>query len=140
MSIYKACLHCILLVVLVTAMTGCVSFSPTDKRNYAQLKHHGITVDHPIGLWEKPNSPAVAACLNILPGGGNFYLCCGNGSDSTQGAYGAINLLFWPLSILWGIPEAAIDANTLNKQYLLYYCLYSEEGKAEMQKRGIELH
>ncbi len=37
MSIYKACLHCILLVVLVTAMTGCVSFSPTDKRNYAQL-------------------------------------------------------------------------------------------------------
>ncbi len=139
MSFAKTLLSCILLFVLVAAMTGCVSFTPMDKRNYAQLQLNGITVDHPAGNFVKPNSAVAAGCLNLLPGIGNFYLCSGDGSDGTQAVYGVLNLLLWPFSIIWGVPEAAIDANTLNKQYLLYYYQFTEDGKAELQKRGITL-
>ena len=35
----------------------------------------------------------------------------------------------WPLSILWGVPEAAIDANSINKRDLLMYYMYDERGR-----------
>ena len=85
------------------------------------LKGQGVSVDKPVGSWEKPASPVAAAALNILPGFGNFYLAAGNGGDSSHYLYGTLNLLTWPISILWGIPEAALDANRINERELIYY-------------------
>ena len=57
--------------------------------------------------------PVLAGVLNILPGFGNFYLAYGT-QQSGQWGIGLFNLLLWPISPIWGIPEAAIDAgNTL---------------------------
>lgn len=118
---------------------GCAHLSRQETIQLRELEAASVTIDHPVGYFERPNNPAAAALLNILPGFGNFYLAFGQGSDSTQAIYGAVNLLFWPLSILWGIPQAAIDANTLNERELLYYYLYDPQGKEDLNKAGITL-
>lgn len=93
------------------------------------LEYKGVAIDRPVGEWEKPASPMKAGLLNILSGVGNFYLGNGCAAQSEQNLYGFLNLLTWLISILWGIPAAAIDANTINKRDLLMYYQYNERGK-----------
>lgn len=118
---------------------GCTSLTRHEQIQLQQLKANGITVDRPVGDYEKPVSVAAAGLLNILPGFGNFYLGSGNAAESTHWLYGFLNLLCWPISVAWGVPEAAIDANTINKRELLYYYQYNNHGKQELQNRGIVL-
>lgn len=114
-------------------VSGCVSLSHHERDQLAELRAEGITVDRPAGRYEAPNKLWVAGVLNILPGFGNFYLGTGEGSDSVQWVFGACNLLFWPLSVVWGVPQAIIDANTLNQRDMIYYYNYSKYGKRELQ-------
>ena len=72
----------------------------------------------------KPASPLLAGVLNILPGVGNFYLASGNAADSSHWIYGFGNLLLWPMSVIWAVPEAVIDANNINKRDMLDYYRY----------------
>ena len=67
-----------------------------------ELQAQDVTVDHPVGSYEKPASPVAA---------------------------GALNLLTWPLSVIWSAPEAAIDADNINKREKLYYYTYDEKGR-----------
>ena len=94
----------------------------------SELRSYGIS-DTEI----RRKSPPTAAALNLLPGGGNFYLAVGT-TESDQWVYGFLNLLTWPISIIWGIPEAAIDANTINKKETIYYYTYDRIGKKEFEK------
>jgi len=57
--------------------------------------------------------PEMAGVLNLLPGVGNLYL--------KQWGPFLGNLLLWPISPVWGVPQAYIDANTINKQETLVY-------------------
>ena len=75
-------------------------------------------------------NPGIAGALNILPGFGNFYLAVGSG-ESSQWVIGFLNLLVWPYSVVWAIPEAAIDANTINKKEILYHYTMSPVGRRE---------
>jgi len=77
----------------------------------------------------KTKDPVAAACLNILPGIGNFYLATGT-DQGPQVLYGVLNLLTWPASIVWGVPQGAIDASTINKLETVYYYRHSEDGQA----------
>ncbi|MDX9788912.1 MAG: hypothetical protein RBT11_19205 [Desulfobacterales bacterium] len=77
--------------------------------------------------------PAAAGVLNILPGFGNFYLASGT-DESSQWLYGFLNLLSWPVSVVWGIPEAAIDANTINKKETVNYYTFDIKGKQEFEQ------
>lgn len=129
----------ILLVVSVFILTGCTSLTRHEQNQLRELQSQGVTVDRPVGNYEKPASGVAAGALNLLPGFGNFYLGTGNGADSSQVLYGVLNLLFWPTSILWGVPEAAIDADVINKREMLYYYTYDENGKKELQKANIIL-
>ena len=124
-------------VVLGAVASGCLSLSYQEKREYRYLQANGIDIDHAPGGFEAPNSAAIAGGLNILPGFGNFYLAMGRGNDSPQAVYGVINLLFWPLSIVWGAPQAAIDANSLNQREMLYFYRYEPDGKKVMESRGL---
>ena len=85
-------------------------------------------VDRAPGGWQQPASPLAAGLLNVLPGGGNFYLASGNAADSSHWVYGMVNLLFWPISILWGVPEATIDAGNINKREMLNFYKYGNGG------------
>lgn len=116
---------------ILISQAGCTSLSGTERATLSQLRGQGITVDRSVGNHEKPFNVGLAGALNILPGVGNFYLGCGEYGESSQWLFGFLNLLSWPLSIIWGIPGASIDADTLNKKALVSYCLYDRTGKQE---------
>ena len=58
------------------------------------------------GYFQEEKSAGTAAVLGLLPGGGSFY----------TGNYGVgvVNLLFWPLSILWDPISGTNGADSLN--------------------------
>ncbi len=126
-------------ITIGTIFAGCVSLTYQEKRNLAMLRANGITLDRPAGDFEAPNSSLVAGGLNILPGIGNFYLAFGQGNDTVQCVYGFTNLLLWPISIVWGVPQGAVDAITLNEREMLYYYRYDKYGKSALQEKNITL-
>lgn len=73
------------LVAAVLAMSSCVSITTMQKQDIVDAKINGTYIEE--------KNPGLAAGLNVLPGIGDFY----NGNVG----YGIINLLTWPLSILW---------------------------------------
>ena len=127
----------LLVLSMVLLLSGCTHLTRQEEIELRQLSSQGITVDRPVGNYEKPATPVVAGALNILPGIGNFYLAMGNGGDSNHGIYGFLNLLFWPLSIVWSVPEAAIDATKINQREMLYYYKYDPQGKKDAAKHNI---
>lgn len=114
------------------SLSACVSLSYQEKQDLQKLRSQDISVDRPCGNWAPPANPVTAGLLNLLPGVGTFYLAGGNAGDSALYVPATLNLLTWPISILWGVPEGVIDANTINKQDLLYYYnyKYKKEEKA----------
>jgi hypothetical protein len=86
-------------------------------------------------------NPGTAGVLNLLPGFGNFYNALGT-HESDQWIVGFLNLLTWPLSILWGIPGAAQDAVVINQKETIRFYKYMPEGQKEFkrlkEKYGIE--
>lgn len=129
-----------LLIVSLMFLSACTSLTMQEKQTLRSLKTQGITVDTPVGGWERPANPAGAALLNILPGVGNFYLASGNGGQSEHYTYGALNLLTWPISILWGVPEGAVDAKTINERELIYYYTFDESGRLALEERGLQIN
>lgn len=128
------------LILLSTCLlAACTTLTRQETTQLRELNAQGITIDKPLGNFEKPASSVTAGALNLLPGIGNFYLGTGNAADSSQVLYGFLNLLTWPTSILWGVPQAAIDADTINKREMLYYYTYDIKGKKELKKAGITL-
>lgn len=111
---------------LITAafLSGCVSLSYQEKVTLRQIQQRGFGSGISANGWEKPISPLLAGTLNILPGFGNFYLGSGKAADSIQIAYGIGNLLLWPLSVIWSVPQAYIDAQTLNDRDLVFFFQY----------------
>lgn len=128
-----------LLFVGIMLLPACTTLTHQEKNTLRSLKSEGITVDKPLGNWERPASPIGAGALNLLPGFGNFYLASGNGADSSHYLYGFLNLITWPISVIWGIPEAAIDANRINERELIYYYTFDEAGKEALTGRGLQL-
>ena len=121
-----------LAIVMLLLTTACTTLTRQEQNELRNLKAQGITVDHPVGNYERPASPGAAGALNLLPGIGNFYLASGNGGDSSHWLYGCLNLITWPFSILWGVPEAAVDANRINERELIYYYKYERQGQKEL--------
>lgn len=109
-----------LLVSLLCLISACTTLTGHERLVLRDLKSDGISVENPTGMWEKPASPLLAGVLNLLPGFGNFYLGMGNAADGSQSIYGVVNLLLWPLSPIWGIPQAVIDAKTINERDLVF--------------------
>lgn len=127
-------MHKLLFVTTAAAiLAGCTSLTFQEKQELSNLQYRGVSVDRGPAGWEKPASPFLAGALNLLPGIGNFYLASGNASDSAQWIYGFGNLLTWPFSIVWGIPEAAIDADNINKRDMLNYLKYGNQGVMQVR-------
>lgn len=108
-------------VILAAGLSSCVSLSPSDRAQLRDIKAMNLPEQ------EKKN-PALAGILNLLPGFGNFYLAIGT-DQGGQASIGVVNLLLWPISSVWAVPEAAIDANTINTQYTVYYYTVDPNGK-----------
>ena len=100
----------VLLLSIILASSGCVNMKNHEKNDYKELERRLETTKfEPV----EEKDPALAAALNVLPGFGNLYL----------EQYGIFvgNLLLWPASIAWGVPQGYIDSKAINKQETLYY-------------------
>lgn len=128
------------LIIGTMLLSACTSLTYQEKTTIRELKGYGISVETPAGNWEKPASPATAGLLNLLPGVGNFYLASGNAGQSEQYLYGTLNLLTWPISILWGVAEGVVDANKINERELVYYYTFDESGRLALQDKGLRFN
>lgn len=88
----------ILLFLLV--LSGCSSLNTIQESDYLKMKAEGVLVEE--------KNPTLAACLGFLPGCGSFY----------TGNYvlGAVDLVTWPVSILWDPIAGYNQARVLNYQ------------------------
>lgn len=120
------------IVPLSLVLSGCVTLGKTEEMASRELQSYGIS---PTEIEVK--SPAVAGALNLLPGFGNFYLAVGT-NEGVQWAYGFGNLLFWPLSVVWGIPEALTDAKTINQRETVYYYTLDPAGQQKLARLRAE--
>jgi hypothetical protein len=76
----------ILGVAALFTLTGCASgLNSMQQREYRAMDNAGVLIEE--------KNPTTGAVLGILPGFGSFY--------AREPAFGIVNLLFWPLSILW---------------------------------------
>jgi len=111
----------VVLVAALAAVAACASacrgLEPWQEAEYQNIKAAGLP---PV----EPKSPVTAGALNILPGIGDAY-------NGVWAAF-ACNLLLWPLSVIWGIPEAAATAENINKQETWSY-YYRGDGKPQLE-------
>jgi hypothetical protein len=121
------------LILLLVLLSSCISLRSSDKDMIKELESYGIKTKEVQAI----KSPGIAASLNIFPGIGNFYLASNSG-ESDQWIIGGLNLITWPLSILWGIPEAAIDATIINQKAALDYYTFNKKGKKELENFRIQ--
>jgi hypothetical protein len=107
--------------------TACTSLSRSEKETVRELQDYGVR-EHEI-----VKDPGLAGALNILPGFGNFYLAYGT-DEGEHWLYGFLNLLTWPLSVLWGVPEGVIDARNINKREMVYWYTHDPNGMKQMEE------
>lgn len=115
--------------IAAALLSGCVSLTTPEQADLRRLEAQGVTTLSPQSDWERPAKPFAAGALNLLPGFGNFYLAAGNSGVKDQYLVGAVNLILWPWSVLWGVPEAAIDAETINERELIWHYRLQESEK-----------
>lgn len=84
---------------------GCASgLNSIQEREYRAMELEGVLVEE--------KKVTTAAALGILPGGGSFYV--------REPALGVVNLLFWPLSILWDPISGYEGAKAINYDITKY--------------------
>lgn len=107
-------------------VTACANLGSSEKEFLNEIQSLGVQSDD-----QQVKSPPMAGALNLLPGFGNFYLAYGT-TESEQWMVGGLNLLTWPLSVLWGVLEGVVDAVTINKKATAYYYRYDRTGKTKL--------
>lgn len=85
-------------LLLSVLLISCSGLNTAQKREYKEWKSSGLA--------QEVKSEGLAAGLNVLPGFGDFY----NGNTGL----GVVNLLAWPLSILWAPVGGANGAEEVN--------------------------
>lgn len=86
---------------LIALTTGCATgLNSAQESELASYRARNLAVEE--------KSPGLAAGLGLLPGGGSFY--------GRAYGFGVVNLLFWPLFILWDPVSGHDAAEMINYQ------------------------
>lgn len=87
-----------LFMVSMGMLAGCSSLNTIQESDYMKMQAEGVLVEE--------KNPTLAACLGFLPGCGSFY----------TGNYvlGAVDLITWPVSILWDPIAGYNQARVMN--------------------------
>ncbi len=88
------------LVLLAAAvLPGCATMLTSEQsREYQSYQAKGVLVQE--------KNPTTGAWLGILPGGGSFY--------ARAYGWGVVNLLMWPISVLWDPVSGYEGSKTIN--------------------------
>lgn len=86
--------HLIAATAFAVLCSGCATGLNSVQKS--ELDHYQAE-----GLAVEEKNPGLGAALGLLPGGGSFY--------GREYGFGVVNLLFWPVSILWD-PVSGYDA------------------------------
>lgn len=81
--------------------TGCATGLNSVQK--AELDHYEAR-----GMAVQEKNPGLGAGLGLLPGGGSFY--------GREYGFGVVNLLLWPLSILWDPVSGYEASRSINYQ------------------------
>src|SRR5450759_1121855 len=90
----------ILVLLVLSVMIGCTTLTPAQKNDYDMMEKDGVLI--------KEKDPTTGMLFGLLPGGGSFY--------GREPVVGVVDLLLWPVSILW---DPVIGHET-SKTCLLY--------------------
>ncbi|MBC3465028.1 MULTISPECIES: hypothetical protein [Pseudomonas] len=94
-------LRTLVAAAVIAMTTGCATgLNSTQESELAKYRANNMAVQE--------KSPGGAAALGLLPGGGSFY--------GRSYGYGVVNLLFWPVSILWDPVSGYNAAESINYQ------------------------
>lgn len=95
----KLILQLFAIVMVGILGVGCATgLNSMQKQEYMEYQANGLLVEE--------KSPGTAAVLGILPGGGSFY--------TRNYGLGVVNLLLWPISILWDPISGHDGAESIN--------------------------
>lgn len=102
----------IALLTVLALSTGCASgLNSMQKSEMRHFEARNMTV--------KEKSPGAGAALGLLPGGGSFY--------GREYGFGVVNLLLWPLSILWDPVSGYDAAQVINYEATKAHLMQSQE-------------
>ncbi len=118
-------------LIMVALLSGCASMTKFEADNYRELEDLGAECD-------KVADPGAAAILNVLPGFGDIYLASGNGANSSNWGAFVLDLLFWPVSVVWAIPQGGITATNINKKECVGYYHHTTRGKKALKELQAE--
>ena len=82
-----------------------------QKREYEAYRHDRVLIED--------KAPAAGAALGLLPGGGSFY--------AREPVFGVVNLLTWPLSVLWDPVSGYKGALAVNYDVTKYHLKKEKE-------------
>ena len=100
-------------VASVVIITGCASgLNSLQEREYSAFERDGVLIEE--------KNPTTGVVLGLLPGGGSFY--------AREPGLGVVNLLLWPLSILWD-PISGSDGSKSINYDLTKYQLKKDKNK-----------
>jgi len=95
----------LLIISILIVSTGCATgLNSIQEREYAAMKNSGELVEE--------KSPTACAWFGLLPGGGSFC--------ARHVGLGIVNLLFWPLSIMWDPVSGYDGAQAINYDVTKY--------------------
>lgn len=116
------------LLLLCSLGTGCISLSHEETEFLSELEACGISKTE-----KTIRYPATAGALSVIPGAGNFYLAANTWADG-QWLAGAANIITWPLSPVWAVPQTITDANTINMRETVHYYRHNPHGRAYLAR------
>lgn len=95
----------IALILGILVLSGCArGLNSIEKQEYAAFERDGVLIEE--------KDPTTGAILGILPGFGSFYV--------GQPSYGLVNLLLWPVSVLWDPVSGYDGAMSINYRVTKY--------------------
>ena len=109
-------------LVMVFAISGCSTLNSKQKVEYDQMKQGSALIEE--------KNPAAGAALGILPGFGAFY--------ARQPVVGVVDLLLWPVSILWDPIIGYEGSKKINYDMTVAYLKREEEKElAELENKKL---
>ena len=106
----------IFVLLVLSVMIGCTTLTPEQKTEYNMMEKDGVLI--------KEKDPTTGAWFGLLPGGGSFY--------GREPVVGVVDLLLWPLSILWDPVIGHETSQTVN--YKLTVSSLQKEKQKELNE------